>query len=1110
MGIPPLNNSTVNRQLSDSWAFYANNMIEEDGRPLADSDNNDLDLDGDRSENITFSESSAYVLMRAAYMDDEENFNLVWNWTQANLQRNKIPLWVPDENSGLKDIKWVKEEMPPELNDHLFAWRYVPSLGGIDRATGNETPGGVISLEVLSGDDHSGFYAASDDIEIAVALFMAHLRGWGPKEGETYLEESRLIIQDAWNKYVGQVGEGYYFFAGDQFAWSGEINPSYFRQAYFSRIFPYIDPEHPWHEVSDSSYDVMKQTASMPINGRSREGVNLPPNWIAMSYKGELVDSKTFSGVAGEVFGWDAFRALYGPAQDYAWYENQNAETYLTDPAVGPIDFLSRQVSGNGRLPGGFRHDGTSVPFVPEVVQTHGLANEQLAMYGGYLPFFYYAGKTNKAQSIITRLTSRYDSKGYWGSDPNNYYSQNWVWFGLILVNGHPKANDLIGQLKNIRTPQWEQEKMEEKVSAPLLYQVDYRIGGRDSDNRPVLNSELARDNLNLKQMRETIFALASEGYFPLSGDVTHVQEINAIDQNYDAKLLAYFADPQNYWNNVVALLIAYSQKAIKESRREDLDGILSLFDTFRSDIEVNEHFSPYTYNRTRMDVAEIEIRAQFIDRPKAFYEESIRLAMDTIECVLDCEGKKAAPDYYIVLNLILLIGDLHLRIYSRSQNDQDLARASEYYNQVGNLSTTGINIYDQEYGFSLGFTLAQVDNAISFNQKKGHLSQEQTDEIYNSVLYLQAVGSVKDASLAMQSLERRGIDNMLREVERCNLAISDLKELATEQDDFYVYYARTVKADLLLALSDSVKYYLWPFSSAILSSDEMAQIQESLDSLSDEQIKSALNKLIANSQDMTKSVDEKIESLFVFNDLVLEDASELYQETPSDLGYLYAWSQIKLLEVGIRKGTFMDREFFYLLPFYTQPALTESDHVPDQEFLGVQENYLKGLMLISQATKVSASLDLQEQVVHKESLAEAKGLLQTALKHADKLKEPFRTYFIAHIQLKFAEISVRRGNYSDAISIFYKVEDKIAYLETQETEMLWRTHSLKAELYHEWAAALSILGRSGEAGDKAEKALEMCYLSDSAYDFEMRRLLLTLQFTIDEEPWADAYGRTQ
>ena len=158
MAIPPLNNNVINKQIGDAWAFYANNMIEVDGRPLAESDSNDLDLDGDGSEIITFSETSAYVLMRAAYMDDKANFDLVWNWTQANLQRNKIPLWTPDENSGLHDINWVKKEMPPELKDHLFAWRYVPSLGGIDPSTGAETPGGAISLEVLNGEDHSGIW----------------------------------------------------------------------------------------------------------------------------------------------------------------------------------------------------------------------------------------------------------------------------------------------------------------------------------------------------------------------------------------------------------------------------------------------------------------------------------------------------------------------------------------------------------------------------------------------------------------------------------------------------------------------------------------------------------------------------------------------------------------------------------------------------------------------------------------------------------------------------------------------------------------------------------------------------------------------------------------
>ncbi|MDD5348353.1 MAG: glycosyl hydrolase family 8, partial [Candidatus Omnitrophica bacterium] len=183
--IPALGNSDTNSVLQQAWAHYRAEMIADDGRPLAEPDRHDLDSDHNTSEQVTYSETVAYTLLRATLMgtaEDQEIFSRVWNWAQSNMQRINIQTWT----YGLRQVEnqpvveWYEtrsgepSSLPSALHDHLFAWRYVPTLNG-----GQDGPGGIIRYEQLTGADANGYNAASDDIEIAAALYFAYRRGWG-------------------------------------------------------------------------------------------------------------------------------------------------------------------------------------------------------------------------------------------------------------------------------------------------------------------------------------------------------------------------------------------------------------------------------------------------------------------------------------------------------------------------------------------------------------------------------------------------------------------------------------------------------------------------------------------------------------------------------------------------------------------------------------------------------------------------------------------------------------------------------------------------------------------------------------------------------------------
>jgi hypothetical protein len=78
-----------------------------------------------------------------------------------------------------------------------------------------------------------------------------------------------------------------------------------------------------------------------------------------------------------------------------------------------------------------YGHDGSVVA-----------GNEDVAVYGGDLGNFLVTDPAAAAQVVDGKLLT---SKQQQGSDivfadPQNYYDQNWVWFGLALAAGRIQA----------------------------------------------------------------------------------------------------------------------------------------------------------------------------------------------------------------------------------------------------------------------------------------------------------------------------------------------------------------------------------------------------------------------------------------------------------------------------------------------------------------------------------------------------------------------------------------------------------------------------------------------------------------------------------------------
>ncbi len=1064
MTIAPLRDPGINKMLEDSWKYYKEHFIEKDtNRPLADPDEGDLDGDGTTTkERVTYSETIAYVLLRSVWMNDRDTFAKVWTWAKTNMQRTEVKETYSCKNYICEPGNWEKQAKAKdaEFNNHLFAWRWVPSLNG-----GN-SEGGIIKFEDIKGVDRSGINGASDDLEIAAALYFASALNWGAQ----YLSDARDILKDAWNKYVFQVGTRHYLFAGDQFIDSGVINPSYFRPAYYSRVFPAIDPEHPWEEVAETSYAIILDSGNIKLDGMSGKEsdpqANLPSNWITMNPYGNYGASYLFPKTVGEIFGRDAFRTLWAVAQDAAWFNNNSALSYLQDCAVGPLCFLEKNLKPENYKPTAFHHNGKPIlQAKPDAKfpQTWGLNKEQLSFYGAYLPFFHYAGNENMEKKILARLEEDYYPAGHWGKNGGHYYTQSWIPLGLLLTNDYtykkPNGDEFKGLfpiINAIPLPKIKITRQEELAKLPRSYftQVDPKLGGRDEgDFCAKFNRELLVENTTIDQLGTALSALTDAPYEPLKkifNDLAQkypqLQELEELDAQNATKLRAYFADFREYWNNTITLLSVYAQKVTEANQQGSIHEAISFCEDIRLRIQGQKEYLPHSYSQVVLDITEAELRAQATNKSLDFYMNGIKLASSAINKLFNVDPDEAAPDYYVVAKALIVIGDLYLRLHESDPNMVPLVlnsypdpsvnyleKASAFYAYAADMMK-GVEIRAEAEEIDIQASPSIIEEALLFNQQKGHIPKgaDAVNEAKGAVEYLSGVALAKNASLLIRRDREKPLGEVLLEIENCERAIELLENNNRGGNDFFVSFAKATKADLLLYYADRIKFYFWP-------------------KIGSDPVKLGIDRINA------------------INKRVVAEVRQIYSEIPAEFDFLYALAQIKLAEIAVRSAEFIGREFRHLLPFYTHPVFTTKKVIPEDEFLGIELNYLKALLLASSKRK--------------ESMEKALELFKKVMADSKKLQDPYPAYFEVYSKLKIAEIHARNKQYDDAIPLFIELEKKAKAFRGEELkQMAWNPASFLAELYHEWADT-----KLDGTGKYAAEALKMCYESDSEYDFKTR-----------------------
>jgi endo-1,4-beta-D-glucanase Y len=328
----------------------------------------------------TISEAQAYALLRALWVGDEKTFGQVYRWTRENLSR---------EGSH---------------GDHLLVWHW------------GKKPDG--SWGVLDWNS-----ASDADLDYALALLLASRQGWRAPPGlPDYLTEARQVAADIMAKEVVELPGGTLYLAPGN--WHAQtppylLNPSYFFPAAY-RVFAQAGFDARWGRLHADAYPFLQR---LTRGLEDAPGAGLVPDWVQVAADGKLLPHPERSSN----FGWEAVRRPWRVALDRLWFGDLAAAQLSREQF---LPFLTKKWQAKGKLAAEYRYDGS--PLVDF---------ESPVIYAGALAAGLAGDDQEFAWQMAQKILDFYQEKGnqaYFVS-PDNYYANNWAWFGLALYAGWVK-----------------------------------------------------------------------------------------------------------------------------------------------------------------------------------------------------------------------------------------------------------------------------------------------------------------------------------------------------------------------------------------------------------------------------------------------------------------------------------------------------------------------------------------------------------------------------------------------------------------------------------------------------------------------------------------------
>lgn len=305
-------------------------------------------------------------------------------------------LWLGDEARFVHLWRWTSTNLLSGVrSDALMPWKW-----------GRRPDGTWGVLDVHSASDA--------DILLALCLLGAAKRFGPSAEDGAYERQARAGLSACWNILVLPDARCPVLLPGD---WRVDgpvlrVNPSY--QLLFAfQAFAKLDAEHAWETVRQEG--LRQLTACRGSAGLSVDWCSLDPTDATYLVEGDpaSVDSR---------FGFEALRVPWNLTCDALW-RGADGPPPLLRALTAP---LMRHFRVHGALPAVWRADGKPAVGYPS-----------LALYGALLPAFQWLDPSLAKRLLERVLRPAYQAGLFLPVD--DYYAQNWAWFGLALASGLPK-----------------------------------------------------------------------------------------------------------------------------------------------------------------------------------------------------------------------------------------------------------------------------------------------------------------------------------------------------------------------------------------------------------------------------------------------------------------------------------------------------------------------------------------------------------------------------------------------------------------------------------------------------------------------------------------------
>lgn len=296
-------------------------------------------------------------------------------------------VWMNDASTFQAVLNWADTNLRLNArNDALFGWRW-----------GQREDGSWGLLDVNAATD-------ADQL-MAYSLILGYRRFKNP----LYLKRARHLLTSIWEREVSEIKGRHYVLPGD---WSNpkdgtpiRLNPSYY-MPFAYRLFAEVDPMRPWANLVDTSYRVI---------GACRSRVGIPTDWCELDPESGGISVSVDLQDSSSDFGFEAFRVLWNLAADYHWYQEPRALK-----ALSSMSWLRRFWVVRRELPSVITIDG--IPRTPA---------PYLGVYGAFLPALALMDPM-EADVLYNHAIQPTFKDGLWG-EPDDYYAQNWIFFGLAL-----------------------------------------------------------------------------------------------------------------------------------------------------------------------------------------------------------------------------------------------------------------------------------------------------------------------------------------------------------------------------------------------------------------------------------------------------------------------------------------------------------------------------------------------------------------------------------------------------------------------------------------------------------------------------------------------------